>query len=176
MSVSAWVVRLLSDTSITTATTTLSIFWLGLALGRFFGRWVAEVVDYGLLAMVCALLGNAALATAVFVHTTALSVPLFGVTGLFYGPVYPMIMSIGGEIYPHRLARLSGGLAAAAVVGTLVYPPIMGVLASSIGLRVALLGASLFGLPSAGGIYVARVLSRGAQGGKPVHVADRASR
>ena len=76
---------------------------------------------------------------------------------MFFGPIYTMIMAIGGNIYPHRLATLSGGLATAAVIGSIVYPPMMGLLESHIGLAGGMLGAALLGIPTAGGIIIARM-------------------
>jgi MFS family permease len=86
-----------------------------------------------------------------------ISVALYGLAGLFNGPIYPMIMAIGGNIYPHRLAALSGSLAAAAVVGSVAYPPLVGIMASHIGIRAGLLGAGILGIPAAAGLLGARV-------------------
>jgi fucose permease len=85
---------------------------------------------------------------------------LFGLTGVFFGPIYPMIMALGGNIYPRRLAALSGGLAAAAVAGSVVYPPLMGLMAARIGLRAGMAGAALLGLPMALALLGARAAAR----------------
>jgi MFS family permease len=74
-----------------------------------------------------------------------------------------MIMALGGNIYPHRLAVLSGGLTTAAVVGGLVYPPLIGILESHIGLRSGMMGAALLGIPAALSLGAARLASRPAR-------------
>lgn len=66
-----------------------------------------------------------------------------------------MIIALGGNIYPHRLAALSGSLTTSAVAGSVVYPPLMGVLASTIGLAGGLAGAALLGIPATAGIIMA---------------------
>jgi fucose permease len=155
--VSSWLVRSLSNVSITTATDVLSIFWVGLALGRLLSRWVAEWFDYTLFAVVCIALASISVLAAVLTPIFLISVALYGLAGLFNGPIYPMIMAIGGNIYPHRLAALSGSLAAAAVVGSVAYPPLVGIMASHIGIRAGLLGAGILGIPAAAGLLGARV-------------------
>jgi len=154
--VSSWLVKLLADEPIATATGVLSIFWGGLALGRLLSNRIAERLDYVAFTIGCILLSSAALAAALLVPWLPLSAALFGFTGLFSGPVYPMIVALGGTIYPRRAAALGGSLAAAAVVGSLLYPPLIGVMAASIGIRGGLMGAALLGIPESLGIVLAR--------------------
>jgi fucose permease len=158
--VSSWLVRFLSRQSVATATTVLSLFWGGLAAGRAASRWAAERIDYTVFTAGCMLLASACLLAAVLVSAFPLSASLFALTGLFYGPVYPMIMAIGGNIYPHRLAALAGSLGASAVVGAVAYPPLMGL----IGLRTGMIGASLIGLLSVASIVGASVAAKSLQG------------
>ena len=154
--VSSWLVRLLSDVPIATATGILSIFWGGLALGRLASNRIADRLDYYAFTIGCILLSSAALGVALIIPWLPLAAVCFGFAGLFSGPIYPMIIALGGNIYPHRLSTLSGSLAAAAVVGSLIYPPLIGLMAASIGIRGGLMGAALLGIPEALGIVVAR--------------------
>ena len=154
--VSSWLVRLLSDVPIATATGMLSIFWGGLAIGRLASNRIADRLDYFAFTLSCIVLSSSALAAALVAPWLPLTAVFFGFTGLFAGPIYPMIIALGGNMYPHRLATLSGGLAAAAVVGSLVYPPLIGLMAASIGIRGGLMGAALLGIPEALGLVVAR--------------------
>ena len=67
---------------------------------------------------------------------------MFGVVGFAFGPVFPLIVVIGGERYPARASAVSGILVGLAVVGGIVYPPAMGFISVSFGLSVAMLGAA----------------------------------
>ena len=67
---------------------------------------------------------------------------LFGLVGLAYGPIYPLIMTVAGALYPRRLAAITGTLAASAVIGGVVYPPLIGLLSDSIGIAAGLLGGA----------------------------------
>lgn len=158
LGVSSWVVKLLSDRSVVVGTAALSTFWFGLAVGRLVSKWFAEVLEYTTFTILCVILASISLVGAVLVPWTPVALVLYGLCGLFNGPIYPMIMAIGGQIYPHRLAALSGGLTTGASLGTIVYPPLMGLMADRIGLRVGMLGAALLGIPA----VIALALARGA--------------
>jgi MFS transporter, FHS family, glucose/mannose:H+ symporter len=160
MAVSGWLVKFLGGVPVTTATAVLSIFWGGLALGRVLSNWVAERMDYVVFTVGCIVLASGMLVGALLVPVFPLSVVLFGFAGLFYGPVYPMIMAIGGNLYPHRIAALSGSIGAAAVVGSVFYPPLIGFMATHVGLRTGLLGAGVLGVPAALAIIGARAAAR----------------
>ena len=80
---------------------------------------------------------------AVLVPSLPASIALFGVVGFAYGPVYPLIMAVGGDRYPSRSAAVSGFLSGTAVVGAIVYPPIMGFISVEAGLGVAMIGAAI---------------------------------
>jgi len=95
------------------------------------------------------------LAAAVLAPWVPLALLLCAVTGVFAGPIYPMLIAIGGDLYPRRLAALSGGLTAAATVGAIIYPPLMGIVADQVGIKIGLLGAALLGLPAAAALLLA---------------------
>lgn len=158
--VSSWVVKLLVASPLIAATGALSLFWGGLTLGRLLSKWVAERLDYYVFTVGCFLLASLALAGAVLTAPLPLRLGLFALSGLFYGPIYPMIMALGGNFYPHRLAALSGSLTTAGSIGVIIYPPLMGVMAARIGLRNGMLGAALLGLPAVLTILATRALGR----------------
>ncbi len=108
--------------------------------------------------MGCAGLAGLALLLAVLSGPALLpAAALLALTGVLFGPIYPMIIALGGNIYPNRLAAVGGGLSAAAVVGGTVYPPLMGLLASTIGLRAGMIGAALLGMPQILALLAARL-------------------
>ena len=74
------------------------------------------------------------------------SIVLFGVAGFAFGPVFPLIMAVGGDRYPTRSAAVSGFLSGMAVIGSIVYPPIMGFLSVTVGLAPAMIGAAVLAL------------------------------
>lgn len=152
-----WLVRYLSAQPLVVGTAALSTFWGGLASGRLLSGWVAERWPYRAFTTACIALASLALAGAVLSPWLIPAFALYGLAGLFYGPVYPMIMAIGGLVYPRRLATLAGSLTTAGSAGSIIYPPLMGLMASGVGLQIALLGAAALGILSAGGVLASRV-------------------
>jgi len=158
--VSSWLVRFLDSASNDVATTTLGLFWAGLAVGRLLASRVADRFPPVAFAGTCALAAAVSLLAAVAAPTLQLSIALFALTGLAFGPVYPMIMAIGGALYPHRIAAVTGALAGSAVVGGIVYPPLMGFISDEAGIALAMYGACLLAFASAGALAVAGFGSR----------------
>jgi fucose permease len=160
--VSNWLVRFLEAAPVGVATGTLGAFWAGIAVGRLVSSRIADRFDPVGYAAACAFLAAVALLAAVLVPVLPLSIVLFALSGLFSGPVYPMIMAIAGRLYPNRLSAVSGWLATAAVAGSLVYPPLVGVIADGVGITAGMLGLGLLGLVAAGALVVV-----GATGERP---------
>ena len=65
-----------------------------------------------------------------------------------------MIVAIGGDRYPDRSAAVSGFLGGTAVVGSIVYPPVMGLMSVTVGLTVAMAGNVVLGLACAVALVV----------------------
>lgn len=158
--VSSWLVRFLETAPLAVATSTLSLFWGGLTLGRLVSARVADRFDHVKFTIVSSIVASVALVAAVFVPALPASVALFGLVGFAYGPIYPMIMAIGGERFPGRSAAVSGFLGATSVAGSVVYPPVMGFLSVTVGLTVAMLGTAVLGFACAAALVVARGQSR----------------
>jgi fucose permease len=153
--VSSWLVRFLEPAPLTTATLALSLYWAGLAVGRLISSALADRFDHLRFAAACAVGMAVALVGAIFVSSLPLSIALFGVAGIASGPVYPMIIAIGGDRYPDRSAAVSGFLGGTAVVGSIVYPPIMGLMSVTVGLTFAMAGNFVLALACAGALVLA---------------------
>ena len=147
--VSSWLVRFLDAAPLTLATTSLSLFWGRLALGRLVSARIADRFDHLAFATACISVASCALVAAVFVPSLPLSIALFAVVGFAFGPIFPVILAIAGELFPARSAALGGLLTGAAVLGSILYPPVMGFLSVTVGLPAAMLGTALLGFACA---------------------------
>ena len=152
--VSSWLVQFLEPAPLSTATTALALFWAGLTIGRLIAAQIADQFDHVRFAATTSAATAAALVLAILAPSVPVSIALFGLAGVATGPVYPMIMAVAGDRYPDRTAAVSGLLGSAAVVGSIVYPPIMGFLSVTVGLTAAMLGTVLLSLASAGTLVV----------------------
>ncbi len=156
--VSDWLVRFLDSVPLGLATTGLSLFWAGLALGRLVAARFADRFDHLRFTTIAIAGASIAIIAAVVVPSVGVSILLFALVGFAFGPVFPTIIAIGGERYPERSAAVAGLLTGAAVFGAVIYPPVMGFLSVSIGLAAAMLGTGLLGLACAGSLLIARRL------------------
>ena len=153
--VSSWLIRFLEEAPLALATTSLSLYWAGLAVGRLVSARFSDRFDHLRLAALSVLVAGLATIAAVLVPSLAASIALFALVGFASGPVFPLIIAIGGERHPDRSAAVSGFLTSAAVVGGVIYPPVMGFLSVSIGLPAAMLGTAILALASAGALALA---------------------
>jgi fucose permease len=152
--VSSWLVRFLEDADLGLAATALTLFWGAMALSRLavarFGSGLPpeSLAIGGLLAAAAALLG------AVVIPQVHVSIGLFAVAGFAFGPVFPGIILLGGRI-PGRPDAVTSVLASTAVIGSIVYPPLMGVISLGPGLSVAMAGTAVLSAAGAACIVVA---------------------
>ena len=151
--VSNWLVRFLESATLGLATSALALFWGCLALGRIGTAALGDRFDHARFAATAALVAGIALVAAVLVPSLPASIVLFGVVGFAFGPVYPLIMAVGGDRYPSRSAAVSGFLSGSAVIGAIVYPPLMGFVSVEAGLGVAMIGAAILAFACAAVLY-----------------------
>ncbi len=152
--VSDWLVRFLEGAPGGVATSALGLFWAGLALGRLVASRFADRHDHVRFAIAASLLSGVALAGAVIIPSLPLSILLFAAVGFASGPIFPLIVAIGGERFPDRAAAVAGLMTAASVVGAVVYPPLMGVLSVTVGLPIAMLGTAVMAIGCAGALGI----------------------
>jgi fucose permease len=151
--VSNWLVRFLETASIGLATSALALFWGCLAVGRIVSAWLGDRFDHARFAATAAFVAAISLVAAAVVPSLPASIVLFGLVGFAFGPVYPLIMAVGGDLYPARSAAVSGFLSGSAVIGAIVYPPLMGFISVEAGLTVAMIGAAMLSFACAGVLF-----------------------
>ncbi len=146
--VSNWIVRFLEAAPLATATLALSLYWAGLTVGRLVSAFIADRFDHRRFTIACTLAMAALIVVAVAAPSLPLSIAAFAAAGVASGPVFPMIVALGGDRYPQRSAAVGGSLAGMAVVGSTIYPPAMGLLSVTVGLTVAMYGNALLAMGS----------------------------
>ncbi|OGO59421.1 MAG: hypothetical protein A2V85_08895 [Chloroflexi bacterium RBG_16_72_14] len=158
---SDWMIRFLADLPLTHASLALTMFWGGIAVGRGIVARFGARLDPVRTAMLAVLAGAALQAAAVLAPDPWLSIALFGMAGIAFGPVYPLIVAAAGTRMPDRTATVSSTLAFAAVAGVVVYSPAMGAISVGVGIGVAMLGTAVLALLSGVALLGARRVSVG---------------
>lgn len=159
--VSSWLVRYLEPAPLSTATLALSLYWAGIAVGRLVSSQLADRFDHRRFTLACAAGLAVSLLGAIVVPALPVSIALFALAGVASGPIFPMIVALGGERYRDRSAAVSGFLGGTAVTGSIIYPPIMGFLSVTVGLTVAMLGNVVLALACAGALVLVGRSTRG---------------
>jgi len=144
--VSNWLVRFLATAPLSLATTTLTLFWAGLTVGRLAAARIGDRFDHTAFASLASLATGVLIVLAVIAPSLELSIVLFAAAGVASGPIFPLIVAVGGERFPDRSAAVGGYLAGAAVVGGISYPPVMGLLSVTVGLPAAMVGTAALAL------------------------------
>ena len=150
--VSNWLVRFLEPAPLATATLALSLMWAGATVGRLLSSAIADRFDHLRFTFTCVVLMGFAIGIAVAAPTLPLSIAFFTLAGVASGPVFPMIVALGGERYPERSAAVGGSLVGFAVIGSTIYPPAIGFLSVTVGLPIAMAGNALLCLVGAGAL------------------------
>jgi fucose permease len=163
LGVSSWLVRYLDEAPVQVATLALSLFWASLGVGRLVISFVIDRVGATRLAAVASVVFGAAVLVAVIAPSLPLVVACFAIAGFAAAPVFPVIMTLGGWIYPGRASTVASVLLSAGLVGSVVYPPLMGVVSEGIGLGVAMAGIAGLAVLCGAGIAVAARLGRGGE-------------
>jgi len=161
LGVSSWLVGFLAEEPMSIATLGLGLFWLGHASGRLAAVRFADRFDPIHFTTACAMAGGVALAIAVHGPAGAPRILAFALTGFALGPVWPMIMTVGGTLFPHRAATVSAVLTASGVVGSVLYPPFMGLVSVSAGLGAGMTGAAVLAFLGAAAVVAAGRLAAG---------------
>jgi len=147
--VSNWLVRFLAAAPLEVATTALTLYWAGLTVGRLASARVGDRFDHAAFATAACAATGVLILLAVLAPSTGLSIALFAAAGISSGPIFPLIVAIGGDRYPERSAAVGGYIAGAAVVGGISYPPVMGFLSVTVGLPAAMAGTGALALIAA---------------------------
>ncbi len=162
LGISSWLVRYLEDAPIAVATLALSLFWGALGLSRLVSSFIADRMGAVAFATTWSFIcGAAILAALVAAPILPLAIACFAVAGFAAGPVFPSIMAIGGALHPGRASMVSSVLTSAGIAGSVVYPPLMGLISEAVGLWVGIGGAGLFAIAAGVLIYVASRVGRG---------------
>ncbi len=122
-------------TNVETASLMVSMFYLGMMVGRLLGSFVMVWVKAEKLLVILAALGVALLLVAMFSHGTV-AIACLVLTGIANSVMYPNIFALGiAELGP--LTSKGSGVITIGNVGGAILPPLFGALADKIGIQYA---------------------------------------
>jgi len=146
-------------TKVETASLMVSLFYLGMMVGRLLGSFIMVWIKAEKLLVILGFLGIALLLTAMFTHGH-LAIACLVLTGIANSVMYPNIFALGiAELGP--MTSKGSGVITIGNVGGAIIPPLFGLLADKVGIQYA------FVIPIVGYLYVAYY---GLVGYKPTRV------
>lgn len=138
LGVSSWVaeynVKILG-TSASTGAFMVSVFWMGILIGRlgvsfgYRGNRQAELLL--ILAITC----TAALFFSVLVKVPLIAGVGFFLTGLGYSAIYPVVMALVGQYFNHGQSIAIGFVSTGGGIGSFAFPFLMAVIADNFGMQ-----------------------------------------
>jgi fucose permease len=135
-----WAFQLLIGTrglGIVEAGAAVSVYWVGLTLGRLFSGAVVSVLGVGRMLFICLVGVLVGLGLLWLPAGTMLAFAALVLLGMFLAPVYPSLMSVIPDHFGSAdTANVIGFSQAAAVVGGAGIPAALGFLAQAFGLEV----------------------------------------
>jgi len=108
---------------------TLSIYNLGLAMGRYVNSIVSEKIGPVKSILFSSIGALLFILLSLFNTNAIIIVAALTVVGFFFGGLTPTAMAIVGQLYPKRIGTVSGVLTMAGSLGSMVIPAVVGWLA-----------------------------------------------
>jgi fucose permease len=116
---------------------------MALAVSRFMSARLTDRLSPVALSASSAVLAGIGLFAAVLSPSLEASIVLFALVGFAFGPVFSTIIAAAGALYPDRASAVSGFMLAASLVGSMAYPPAMGLISDAVGRQSVELSPSL---------------------------------
>ena len=105
----------------------VSLYWLGLILGRVIGGRLAHALGPREFSIVAAALAAAAIIGLLAAPATHWFAALMAILiGAGFGPVFPNMIAIGAELFPAEVGRMTSVVAAGSAIGGMIVPWTMG--------------------------------------------------
>ncbi len=146
MGVSGWVCTYLEKMlafPTASASKVLSLFWMGIMIGRLVSSRILKKLDYNRLVLICMSGSFFSLLLALFIPNPIISAFWFAMTGFFFSAIFPTIVAIASSYLPRYSGTVVGTLIAAGGLGGMLFPWLLGIIAQRSNLRWALLSGSV---------------------------------
>jgi fucose permease len=148
-SINTWINKYMGDVvklPVFFASGTISVYNLGLAAGRFVCSMVVEKVGYYKVIFLSTMGGLASITLALFSPLIVLTVISLGLTGFFFGSLFPTAIAIGGSMYPGQKGFITGMLVTMAALGSMTIPAVTGLISQVVGLEQGMKSLVVWGI------------------------------
>jgi fucose permease len=116
----------------------LSVYWLGLAVGRLVLSVLSHRIREELLLVLLTLVATIAMCGALMVERPLGVVICAAFTGLGFSGIFPAVIALGGRSHPHDTAGVTSVMIAGAGLGGILIPWSMSAVADAAGLMAGM--------------------------------------
>ena len=116
------------------AGTTVSLYWMGLAVGRLILSATSQYFGEARLVLGLTIWAAAAFAFGLVAQHPALAVAAFAVTGLGFSGIFPGVIALAGRYHPQNVAGITSVVVTGAGLGAIIIPWVMSAVADGFGL------------------------------------------
>jgi fucose permease len=116
------------------AGTAVSLYWMGLAVGRLLLTATSQYVTEERLVLGLTIGAAGAFALGLAVHQPALAVAAFALTGFGFSGIFPGVIALAGRYHPQNVAGITSVVITGAGLGGIVIPWVMSAVADGFGL------------------------------------------
>jgi len=120
------------------AASSVAYFWAGIGIGRMIATRLARHISDLAIIRGALVLGAAAQASLLLVHSPAAALANVVVLGCCLAPTWPTVLGRAGKLYPMQSGTVFGIIVAAGALGAAIFPPAVGRLADILDIRSAL--------------------------------------
>ncbi len=116
----------------------LSVYWIGIIIGRFFASWAVKRVGAARFLIFGCIVSSGATLGAVLLPALFLSQLLFLLAGISSGATIPLVFSVGFYLLPSRRGSISAAMSMVMLAGRFAGPWVIGIVADRTNLITAM--------------------------------------
>lgn len=135
--INTWITKYLQeivDLPVFIAAGIFAVYNLGLTLGRLICSLTVEKVGYERIILYSASGALLTYTVALSAHNGVLAAVCLGLTGLFFGGLFPTATAVACRLFPKNVGSVSGFLVVAAALGSMVIPALTGTFSQMFGI------------------------------------------
>ncbi len=114
------------QTSVVAAAGALAVYNLGIILGRIVCSVFTERIGYRRSILIMSAMSLLTMVFTVFAVQGWQITMGVGLTGFFFGGLFPLVIAIAGELYPHHRGTITGVMIMLAALGGMIVPGAIG--------------------------------------------------
>lgn len=160
MGIGNWLTKYLVSVrgvELTAAGRALSLYWLGLTVGRLALSLMSHHFAQARLLVGLAVFASLAFCGALLASAGAFEIAGFALIGLGFSGIFPAVIGLGGRYHQRSIAKATSIMIGGAGIGAIVIPWVMSGIADAIGLRA---GMAFYGAMCLVMVVLAAVMAR----------------